>query len=462
MLGPGQYVADRTEGITRVKDLPVPRILRRSCNYPHRRCPQCGQRASRRRTFTRRLHDWGDWQSGRPCELRLTYSQHHCPECGAYFPADQFQWAEPKSHYTRRVVELAIRLVVEDGLPYRAASWHLWRDHRVFVPFATLQKWVEAGGQRALAAIPTEYLDEVLAHFSGYVVVDELYDGPFCVLSLVDPGQERRLMYEVLDQKPTQADILRFFQAFQGQLAARGLRVQGITTDNSPLYATPIQQVFGPVPHQACQFHLIIDLTRAVLHAGAHLRKQLAAQLPTFPCGRPQAHQKKQRQRKQQQQAYLTELFTHRYLWVQHGLTPAEKKTVARLSRGQRALRLLRDIMDGVYRLFDRRCRRATALGKLTRLRRRVRHFKSFGRTLQSGLSAHLENAFWFLEDPHLPATSNAVERKNRRFRKMQKTVYRVRTKAHLKQRIALDMVRESRAKSRDQTIKTLHQARQK
>jgi hypothetical protein len=27
-----------------------------------------------------------------------------------------------------------VRCVVEDGLPYRTASWHLWRDHRVFVP----------------------------------------------------------------------------------------------------------------------------------------------------------------------------------------------------------------------------------------------------------------------------------------------------------------------------------------
>ena len=54
-----------------------------------------------------------------------------------------------ESHYTHRVVTVAVRLVVEDGLPYRAASWHLWRDHRVFVPFATIQNWVEAGGKKA-------------------------------------------------------------------------------------------------------------------------------------------------------------------------------------------------------------------------------------------------------------------------------------------------------------------------
>jgi hypothetical protein len=56
--------------------------------------------------------------------------------------------ALPKSHYTHRVVHNAVRLVVEDGLPYRPASWHLWRDHRVFVPFATIQNWVEAGGEK--------------------------------------------------------------------------------------------------------------------------------------------------------------------------------------------------------------------------------------------------------------------------------------------------------------------------
>jgi len=52
--------------------------------------------------------------------------------------------ASPGSHYTYRVIGLAVGLVVEGGLSYRAASWHLWRDHRVFVPFATIQNWVEA------------------------------------------------------------------------------------------------------------------------------------------------------------------------------------------------------------------------------------------------------------------------------------------------------------------------------
>ena len=98
--------------------------------------------------FTRRLHDFGDLVSGRPHELRLTYSQHYCTLCRKYFRADQSDLAPPSSHYTQRVISLAVRVVVEDGVPYRAASWHLWRDHRVFVPFATIQNWVEAGGKK--------------------------------------------------------------------------------------------------------------------------------------------------------------------------------------------------------------------------------------------------------------------------------------------------------------------------
>lgn len=57
--------------------------------------------------------------------------------------------ALPGSHDPHRVVAVAVRLVVEDGLPYRAASWHLWRDHRGFVPFPTRQKWAKASGKNS-------------------------------------------------------------------------------------------------------------------------------------------------------------------------------------------------------------------------------------------------------------------------------------------------------------------------
>lgn len=148
MFKPGEYVPDSTEGITAVADLPKPRRERRSRNYPARRCPHCGHRAGRYSVAARTLHDLGDTRAGRPIDLVVTYSKHHCPHCHCYFAVDLTDLAWPKCQYTRRVQRLAVRLVAEDGLPYQAASWHLWRDHRVFVPWATLQNWVEAAGKK--------------------------------------------------------------------------------------------------------------------------------------------------------------------------------------------------------------------------------------------------------------------------------------------------------------------------
>ena len=116
--------------------------------------------------------------------------------------------------------------------------------------------------------------------------------------------------------------------------------------------------------------------------------------------------------------------------------------------------------MDEVCRLFDRRCRTDTALEKLAKLRRRVRRFKKVGKTLQKLFSPNLEKSLTFLDDKLLPSTSNAVERGYRRHRKMQKTVYRVRTQHNINGRIALDMQREERMQQRATTTKTLHTAR--
>ena len=145
-MTPGEYVPDPTEGMIRVEDLPKPHIHRRSRNVRSRRCPRCSHAAGRYVVGTRTLHDLGDPRSGRPIDLVVTFSRHRCPACGRCFAVDLTDLAAPKCLYTHRVQNLAVRLVAEDGLPYQTASWHLWRDHRVFVPFATIQNWVEAAG----------------------------------------------------------------------------------------------------------------------------------------------------------------------------------------------------------------------------------------------------------------------------------------------------------------------------
>jgi len=154
MPGPGEYRPDPSEGITRIEDLPKPKIRCQSRNYRRRPCPRCGQSAYRDRRVRRTLHDLGNPLTGRPRDLILIYSQHYCTRCRKYFNADMTDLAAPGGHYTRRVVDTAVHLVIEDGLPYRTASWSLWRDHRVFVPYATIQNWVEDGGEKGTAEDP--------------------------------------------------------------------------------------------------------------------------------------------------------------------------------------------------------------------------------------------------------------------------------------------------------------------
>jgi hypothetical protein len=212
------------------------------------------------------------------------------------------------------------------------------------------------------------------------------------------------------------------------------------------------------VPHQICEFHVIKELTLAILRAVAQVRKKLAAEQVPAKRGRPSTPEAKRAAKKRQrQQQRIGDLFEHRYLFVQHDLTPAEYRTLQTITRGLPLLRTLRDIMDEVYRLFDRRCRSDTALAKLAKLRQRVRRFKRVGQILKKLQSPNLEKALTFLDDTLLPSTSNAVERGNRRYRKMQKTVYRVRTQENVKNRIALDMVRDAQKDGRQKTIKTLH-----
>src|SRR3954449_11421860 len=89
------------------------------------------------------------------------------------------------------------------------------------------------GGKKAARRITSDYLEWALADFSGYIAADELYDGPFCVLSIVDNRTFKRLAYRVLDHDPNRDDITDFFRDFRAALDQRGLTLRGITTDGT-------------------------------------------------------------------------------------------------------------------------------------------------------------------------------------------------------------------------------------
>ena len=152
MFGPGAYRPDPTEGITTIADLPPPELVPSSRTYTRQACPRCGHQAYRDKQVQRTLHDWGHLDRWWPRDLVVTYAPHDGTQCQQDFSADLSDLAPPGSPYTPRVMDVAVRRGGEAGWPYRPARWHLWRDHRVFVPCAPLQPWVEAGGKKGAGA----------------------------------------------------------------------------------------------------------------------------------------------------------------------------------------------------------------------------------------------------------------------------------------------------------------------
>jgi hypothetical protein len=317
------------------------------------------------------------------------------------------------------------------------------------------------GGKKAQARLDTDFLDWALAEFSGYVAADELYAGPFCMLSAVESRRDKRSLSDGVDHDPTHEDIRAFLGRWHTAWGARGLPRGGVTTDGAALYPVPLREVFGKVRHQLCQFPIVAEVVKAGGGAVASARKGLAATQPQRPKGRPSTPAAPAAARtKKRRAAPGAALFTHRSLFVPRHLHKTARKPLWRGSRGGPQWHALRAGMDQVYALCDRRCRTQTALAKLAKLRRRLLRFPPGGATLKKLFSPTLEQALTLLDDKLLPSTAQAVERGNRRYRKRQKSVYRVRTQAQIRARLALDMWREAQAEGRQQTLAALHRAR--
>ncbi len=139
------------------------------------------------------------------------------------------------------------------------------------------------------------FLAWALEAFSGYAAVDELYEGPYCVLSAVDNRQYKRVLYEVLDHEPHHGDIEAFLGRLKTALEERDLALKGITTDGSALSPDPIRKVFGEVPPQLCPFHVIKDLPKGVLKAVAKEGERLPQSTPTWKRERPSSKDKEAR-----------------------------------------------------------------------------------------------------------------------------------------------------------------------
>ena len=117
-----------------------------------------------------------------------------------------------------------------------------------------------------------------------------------------------------------------------------------ILGEGSPLYPEPILKVFGNVPHQLGEFHVIKELTKALPRAVAKLCKELAATKPKLGRGRHATPAARQRRRIEEK---VGDLFQHRYLFAHTN----RHRLRSERSYGRPELRTIRDIIIEIDRL---------------------------------------------------------------------------------------------------------------
>lgn len=226
------------------------------------------------------------------------------------------------------------------------------------------------------------FLDWALETFAGSVAADALYEGPSCVLAAVDHRPYKRMLDEVLDHAPNPDEITAFLGRLKPALDERPWTLKGITTEGAALYPEPLRPVFGEVPHQLGPFHVLKERTQGVLKAVAKERERLATSKPALKRGRPSSKDKDARRLARQSESLPQQInawFQERFLCVTRRLTPSERQRLMASTRGRPHLRKLREIMEHIYALFDRRCHTQTALGKRKTLRQWVKRFTGIG-----------------------------------------------------------------------------------
>ena len=88
-------------------------------------------------------------------------------------------------------------------------------------------RWIAGWSRRGKKIdLQQAYEPWIVEHFSGYLCIDEIYDGPYCIFYAVDPVLRNWVAFQI-SAAGTEAECRRFL----GYLADMGLKVQGVTTD---------------------------------------------------------------------------------------------------------------------------------------------------------------------------------------------------------------------------------------
>lgn len=326
-----------------------------------------------------------------------------------------------KRHDTATILKVMEPVIRNEMTNTAAARQGRHTFHLTTVP-GTVHKWLDQ------IDVDTKSFDElqqtVVRQCSGHLSIDEVYDDEGTIIT-TDPVQNTILHISTHPESITNETVEKHLD----ELKQMGIQPKTVTKDGSPLYIQTILNIFGSlVLLQTCLFHLIKSCMKDFCTWMKQIRNEI--KVPKMKRGRKKKGDqapaegnpfKKLKQR----------LFRLRFAILRLQVTPEERKELRGLFTQFPMLKMVR----GCFLLL----KRLLQSPNLEEAEQRYQQFIN-NKVLQThipGVIKKLETAYkrnelfsylWFDKSIHKKIrTTNHTERTNRKFRKKQKTHYRIR-----------------------------------
>src|SRR5215813_715055 len=379
-------------------------------HYP---CPQCGTKGKRKHVITRRIAHVAALHRRSWIVADVGVYKARC-QCCKFFQAS-IAGVPYRGRYSLEVRNTVAHALIRDRMPYLAVIRRMQEDYLLTLSVG----YIHACFLWAHEQINMEtHWDFVRTNFSGVLCLDEVHDSGRTILFATDPLGDFTVSFNVVD-KNDQTHMDRFLQA----LKDRGLNVEVVITDGSPLYKDSLQQYWADVEHQLCIFHVIKEVNKLILDGVRAIKNRL------------------KRQGKKEQATFI---WDHQYLIVRKhdDLSEQDKEDLARMLKIAPDLKLFRQFNQQFYGLFARGISKPCARAR----RRRLVNHASYqanaflAKALKKISNDKFDNMIVFLGWENGERTNNHVERNNRSFRMMQKTRYKRRKPHTIEKALELEL----------------------
>ena len=420
-------------------------------------CPDCGQLAKRNSKGERTLQEPS---LDRPTFLIVRMSVCECknPDCPRKFFRIPLPFAVPRSRYTDQARGLCVSSIVRDGMPFSRVPDRVGEDFHLYPFKSTVWEWHRQ--ETESIDLSVAYQPWVKAVFSGVLGIDEVYDGPFCLILSTDPLNDVIVAYTLekkSEGKSRPGMNQEWLDRHIEKLKQMGIVPDQVLRDGAPIYDKGLPADWD---QSRCNFHIIQDITKDVLKAVNAYRNTLPDP-PKRPKGRPKADAPPPPPN------VKTQIWHHRYLFVSRPETIKEKDQVCKREAHQcfeksemdilqdlcaehPPLNTARECLLDIWGLFDDK----DAYYETVKIRYDAlceqpayRDNPHLWDALQKLSGDTLWKACRFLEYENLPKTNNHAEHEARSFRKRQKGHYKLRRSSTIDRAMKAEMMRQKARK---------------